>query len=289
LRELGVVLGKKMLNNKKAIGFPLLFIIVVLIALPFLCIAVQKQIDSFGRTVGAQHVPFIRVNKNIYHDLLELDVSAEEEFEYSLKRLSERNGFYSNPCGNVTIIRKKECSVINLKQDLESFCFPDISASLNYFFNIASKYSDNILLKNNDFEIYVDGKEVKGIPLSSEFFNFNILPDASPDVLGGFSFRPVFSFKSDNELNFYPEIFYNIQNVYEKCKYDKNVSLCFQKFVKDFSSSDDLDWSYEFKEDIFYFWVFFDDFLINDDYSGFFSRKNVCYGVHLPDFVETEI
>lgn len=282
-----------MLKNKKGVGFPEMFIIMVLIALPFLCIAVQTQLNASERTIGVQQIPFIKANEEIKQVLYELDEDAKDVFGYSLISLARRNGFFYSSCGGYKNMQTfGDCTIINLKNDSDYFCFPDLTFSLNKHFSVAKTHwfrKNNIILKDNEFELYVDGNHIRGIPLKSESFLLASLVEDS-DVVGKVSFRPVFSFNTENELNLYPEIFHKIKTTYEKCKYERNITLCFQNSVKNFDSSDkQLDWLGKSIEDVFYFGVLFNDFFEVDISSGIKSKRSVCYGLYMPESIEPEI
>ncbi len=259
--------------NKKAMSFATWMVLVALIAVPFLIIGVNSQLQGFGRVIGDNQVPILLADTERTAILNIIDKNAPSAFNTALIYFSEHAGFADAPFGY-----ESGCAVLNTKEKPKELFLPDLSYGLNHFFteymNDLNKKSSNDVLslqQNIPYELYIDKSKIKGIALKNINVDLGILmPEV--DVIGEFSFKPGFSTSVNNELSFYPEILDHLQNIVKFCASDENPAKCADDLLP--GENSDLTWvleSFADDSDLKLFRVYFKNF-----------DRRTCYGLYLP-------
>ena len=104
-----------------------LFVLFALIALPFAVFVVYNQLNYDEYSLGKNQYPLFYAQKEKENTLSITDFNADSAFSVSLSELAVNNGFSDVSCGGII----DGCAILNKKDNLNNFCFPDISKSLN--------------------------------------------------------------------------------------------------------------------------------------------------------------
>ena len=258
--------------SKKGVSYPEFMVLLVLIAIPFIILAVHNQLDSYNRVIGDYEVAVLSADTERSMLLDVIDDNAVPAFNHALQILSERGGFEKEACGGWN----QGCAIINSKKDPKDLCLPEISKCLNKFFNqemhsLNRKSGfDYFILAYIPFELYVNNSEVKGIALKNIERS---LPSETTNIIGNYNFKPSFTINVENELEIYPkEIFPVLKNIVNSCLDKENPKSCLEGWIPKTSKKVEWKtWVDEKDEDIVYLKANLKEF-----------ERSVCYGLYLP-------
>ncbi len=252
--------------NKKGIGFPTFFVVAVLITLPFVLLAVSKQLNASGRPIGAQQANIFKADLKRDLILNELDKNAGIAFAQTLVNLAKNGGFSDD----VKFI--EGCVALNSKNNPENIIFPDLSKFLNQEFSqhlYALKIGSANVISTEPYELYIEGSIIRGIPLRTSYYSLG--NQLTKQLWTGFSFKPSFTIIQKNELNLYPQILKRLKLIYNQCKLSQDLKRCSDgRLINDavIESSSQVS---KFDSDILLYKFSFIDF-----------DRPVCYALNFP-------
>ena len=264
-----------MFKNKKAgIGFPEFFVVSLIISLIFVLMAINNQHSSVGRVIGNMQLPLFQADSEKNSVFSVIDVNAEDAFDTTMQIVDGRGGFEKDACGGWM----QGCAILNSRDYPHDLCLPDVTKCLNKFFSqeiykLNKESGIHQLLFFIPFELYVNKSVIRGIPLKEIVFDLGVFENR---LTGSeFSFRPAFTIKKDNELDYYPDVIFPVlRNIAAYCPFQQNITLCYNDWLPE--DDEKLSWTAWAEnnkgyKDLVYFRIYFKDF-----------DRSACYGLYLP-------
>jgi hypothetical protein len=223
-----------MLNNKKAMIFQILLVIVMVIVLTFALFNLNTRYKSLvgnNKFLGEKQVDLMGQYLDYDYLMLYVDKSAKMSVEYNIYNLGNNGGFYGNACNNYL--------GYNYWIEKNVSCYPEhinnFKSSLNKYISLyLDKYPDKpypSFLKS-DYKFLIKDDKLYGFALDD--LKINILPG------GRYKTKQSFVIDFNYDLNIYDSVIENVKKMNNYCKLKVDIVGC----VNEFLTLSDLKWVY---------------------------------------------
>jgi hypothetical protein len=222
------------LNNKKAMIFQILLVIVMVIVLTFALFNLNTKYNSLtgnNKVLGEKQIDLMGKYLDYDYLMLYVDKSVEMSVEYQIYNVANNGGFYHNKCNSY--------EGYNYWVEKDVSCYPsyikNFKSSLNDYINLyLKKYPDKPYLNflRSDYKFLIKDNKLYGFALND--LEINIPPS------GRYKTKQSFVIDFDYNLDFYDSVIENVKKMKGYCKSKEDVLSCVDEFI----SLSNLDWVY---------------------------------------------